>query len=114
MSLAADIDAALALVNEPDQVVIVRHVSTNQFVQLVHRDGFMVDCPVGQTPAEFRDTLTTIFGDEPIEDDEIKENVFETWQKTFETAAEAGALMLRVLTEGFGHDPADRFDIERY
>ena len=114
MSLAADIDAALALVNEPDQVVIVRHVSTNQFVQLVHRDGFMVDCPVGQSPAEFRDTLTTIFGDEPIEDDEIKESVFETWQKTFDSAAEAGALMLRVLTEGFGHDPADRFDIERY
>ena len=36
MSLAADIDAALAQVNEPDQVVVVRHVSTNQFVQLVH------------------------------------------------------------------------------
>ena len=64
----------------------------------------------GQTPAEFRDTtIPTIFGDEPIEDDD-----FETWQHTFDTAAEAGALMLRVLTEGFGHDPADRFDIERY
>ena len=37
-----------------------------------------------------------------------------TWQTTFDSAAEAGDLMLRVLTEGFGHDPADRFDIERY
>ena len=109
MSLAADIDAALAQVNEPDQVVVVRHVTTNQFVQLVHRDGFMVDCPVAQSPADFRDTITKLFGDEPIEDED-----FETWQHTFDTAAEAGALMLRVLTEGFGHDPADRFDIERY
>ena len=109
MSLAADIDAALAQVNEPDQVVVVRHVSTNQFVQLVHRDGFMVDCPVAQSPADFRDTITKLFGDEPIEDED-----FETWQHTFDTAAEAGALMLRVLTEGFGHDPADHFDIERY
>ena len=114
MSLAADIDAALAQVNEPDQVVVIRHVSTNQFVQLVHRDGFMVDCPVEQSPADFRDTITKIFGDEPIEDDEIKDKVFETWQKTFDSSAEAGNLMLRVLTEGFGHDPADRFDIERY
>ncbi|MEC7196674.1 MAG: hypothetical protein VXW23_06795, partial [Planctomycetota bacterium] len=64
MSLAADIDAALAQVNEPDQVVVVRHVSTNQFVQLVHRDGFMVDCPVAQSPADFRDTITKLFGDE--------------------------------------------------
>ena len=70
-------------------------VSTNQFVQLVHRDGFMVDCPVAQSPA---DTITKLFGDEPIEDED-----FETWQHTFDTAAED--LMLRVLTEGLGTIP---------
>ena len=39
MSLAADIDAALAQVNEPDQVVVVRHVSTNQFCLLYTSDA---------------------------------------------------------------------------
>ena len=83
MSLAADIDAALAQVNEPDQVVVVRHVSTNQFVQLVHRGGFMVDCPVAQSPADFRDTITKLFRTNPSKTKTSKPG------NTFSTAAEA-------------------------
>ncbi|MAV55886.1 MAG: hypothetical protein CMJ28_08045 [Phycisphaerae bacterium] len=109
MTLAADIDAALAQVNEPDQVIVVRHATTNQFVQMVYRDGFMIDCPVEQTSTEFRGTITDLFQSDPVEDED-----FTTWQHTCDNATDAGRLMLRVLTEGFGHDPADRFEIERY
>ena len=31
----------------------------------------MVDCPVAQSPADFRDTITKLFGDEPIEDEDF-------------------------------------------
>ena len=75
-------------------------------MQLVHRDGFMVDCPVAQSPADFRDTITKLFGDEPIEDEDFERN-------TLLTPPPKRGPMLRG-DRRFGHDPADRFDIERY